>query len=149
MKWFRYFTDHASCPVSFHSSPPSLPHLLPSQSSSISPQLTKLHQLAMQQSPFPMGPNNPGFQGTRDLTIQSFVEIKFKVSVNHYTQNWCVRTKMRPAVGFTQIFDALLFFFLMNGGNMPWKSNVLPVRPSLVVHPDRNKLLDEGFTWCF
>uniref|UniRef100_A0A673WHK8 Poly(rC) binding protein 2 n=1 Tax=Salmo trutta TaxID=8032 RepID=A0A673WHK8_SALTR len=39
-------------------------------------QLTKLHQLAMQQSPFPMGPNNPGFQGTRDLTIQSFCRNK-------------------------------------------------------------------------
>uniref|UniRef100_A0A4W5RQK3 Poly(rC) binding protein 2 n=1 Tax=Hucho hucho TaxID=62062 RepID=A0A4W5RQK3_9TELE len=33
------------------------------QSSSISPQLTKLHQLAMQQSPFPMAPSNQGFQG--------------------------------------------------------------------------------------
>uniref|UniRef100_A0A8C7S9S7 Poly(rC) binding protein 2 n=1 Tax=Oncorhynchus mykiss TaxID=8022 RepID=A0A8C7S9S7_ONCMY len=41
------------------------------------PDLTKLHQLAMQQSPFPMGPNNTGFQGTRDLTIQSLVEITF------------------------------------------------------------------------
>uniref|UniRef100_A0A8C7HAG8 Poly(rC) binding protein 2 n=1 Tax=Oncorhynchus kisutch TaxID=8019 RepID=A0A8C7HAG8_ONCKI len=40
-------------------------------------QLTKLHQLAMQQSPFPMGPNNTGFQGTGDSTIQSLVEIKF------------------------------------------------------------------------
>uniref|UniRef100_A0A8C7HF86 Poly(rC) binding protein 2 n=1 Tax=Oncorhynchus kisutch TaxID=8019 RepID=A0A8C7HF86_ONCKI len=41
------------------------------------PDLTKLHQLAMQQSPFPMGPNNTGFQGTGDSTIQSLVEIKF------------------------------------------------------------------------
>uniref|UniRef100_A0A8C8IWH6 K Homology domain-containing protein n=1 Tax=Oncorhynchus tshawytscha TaxID=74940 RepID=A0A8C8IWH6_ONCTS len=40
-------------------------------------QLTKLHQLAMQQSPFPMGPNNTGFQGTGDLPIQSLVEITF------------------------------------------------------------------------
>jgi hypothetical protein len=29
----------------------------------LSPQLTKLHQLAMQQSPFPIAPNNQGFQG--------------------------------------------------------------------------------------
>uniref|UniRef100_A0A8C8MEG8 K Homology domain-containing protein n=1 Tax=Oncorhynchus tshawytscha TaxID=74940 RepID=A0A8C8MEG8_ONCTS len=41
------------------------------------PDLTKLHQLAMQQSPFPMGPNNTGFQGTGDLPIQSLVEITF------------------------------------------------------------------------
>uniref|UniRef100_A0A673WHD6 Poly(rC) binding protein 2 n=1 Tax=Salmo trutta TaxID=8032 RepID=A0A673WHD6_SALTR len=35
------------------------------------PDLTKLHQLAMQQSPFPMGPNNPGFQGGMDASAQT------------------------------------------------------------------------------
>ncbi|XP_030632120.1 poly(rC)-binding protein 2 isoform X3 [Chanos chanos] len=34
-----------------------------SSSASISPQLTKLHQLAMQQSPFPLAPSNQGFTG--------------------------------------------------------------------------------------
>uniref|UniRef100_A0A4W5NM35 Poly(rC) binding protein 2 n=1 Tax=Hucho hucho TaxID=62062 RepID=A0A4W5NM35_9TELE len=34
------------------------------------PDLTKLHQLAMQQSPFPIAPNNQGFQGT-DLCFLS------------------------------------------------------------------------------
>uniref|UniRef100_A0A8C7W0U5 Poly(rC) binding protein 2 n=1 Tax=Oncorhynchus mykiss TaxID=8022 RepID=A0A8C7W0U5_ONCMY len=34
-------------------------------------QLTKLHQLAMQQSPFPMGPNNTGFQGGMDASAQT------------------------------------------------------------------------------
>jgi len=41
-------------------------HAIPqpdSSSASISPQLTKLHQLAMQQSPFPIAPNNQGFTG--------------------------------------------------------------------------------------
>ncbi|XP_064814560.1 poly(rC)-binding protein 2-like [Oncorhynchus masou masou] len=42
-----------------------------SSSASISPQLTKLHQLAMQQSPFPMGPNNTGFQGGMDASAQT------------------------------------------------------------------------------
>uniref|UniRef100_A0A4W5JCC3 Poly(rC) binding protein 2 n=1 Tax=Hucho hucho TaxID=62062 RepID=A0A4W5JCC3_9TELE len=49
-------------------------HAIPqpdSSSASISPQLTKLHQLAMQQSPFPMGPNNPGFQGGMDASAQT------------------------------------------------------------------------------
>lgn len=43
----------------------SLSPLSLSQSSSaaISPQLTKLHQLAMQQSPFPIAPSNQGFTG--------------------------------------------------------------------------------------
>ncbi|XP_031679040.1 poly(rC)-binding protein 2 isoform X8 [Oncorhynchus kisutch] len=35
------------------------------------PDLTKLHQLAMQQSPFPMGPNNTGFQGGMDASAQT------------------------------------------------------------------------------
>ncbi|XP_070695587.1 poly(rC)-binding protein 2 isoform X3 [Pempheris klunzingeri] len=34
-----------------------------SSSAAISPQLTKLHQLAMQQSPFPIAPSNQGFTG--------------------------------------------------------------------------------------
>lgn len=34
-----------------------------SASAAISPQLTKLHQLAMQQSPFPIAPSNQGFTG--------------------------------------------------------------------------------------
>ncbi|XP_068170604.1 poly(rC)-binding protein 2 isoform X3 [Antennarius striatus] len=34
-----------------------------SSSAAISPQLTKLHQLAMQQSPFPIAPSNQGFAG--------------------------------------------------------------------------------------
>ncbi|MEQ2286401.1 Poly(rC)-binding protein 2 [Ameca splendens] len=34
-----------------------------SSSAAISPQLTKLHQLAMQQSPFPIAPGNQGFTG--------------------------------------------------------------------------------------
>ncbi|KAF3690053.1 Poly(rC)-binding protein 2 Alpha-CP2 CTBP [Channa argus] len=34
-----------------------------SSSAAISPQLTKLHQLAMQQSPFPITPSNQGFTG--------------------------------------------------------------------------------------
>ncbi|XP_028853334.1 poly(rC)-binding protein 2 isoform X3 [Denticeps clupeoides] len=34
-----------------------------SSSASISPQLTKLHQLAMQQNPFPLAPSNQGFTG--------------------------------------------------------------------------------------
>ncbi|KAM6981216.1 poly(rC)-binding protein 2 isoform 4-T4 [Aplochiton taeniatus] len=34
-----------------------------SSSAAISPQLTKLHQLAMQQSPFPIAPTNQGFTG--------------------------------------------------------------------------------------
>uniref|UniRef100_A0A8C7QWH1 K Homology domain-containing protein n=1 Tax=Oncorhynchus mykiss TaxID=8022 RepID=A0A8C7QWH1_ONCMY len=42
-----------------------------SLSSSISPQLTKLHQLAMQQSPFPMAPSNQGFQGGMDASAQT------------------------------------------------------------------------------
>ncbi|XP_024260149.1 poly(rC)-binding protein 2 isoform X1 [Oncorhynchus tshawytscha] len=51
-------------------------HAIPqpdSSSASISPQLTKLHQLAMQQSPFPMGPNNTGFQdlGGMDASAQT------------------------------------------------------------------------------
>ncbi|XP_055774091.1 poly(rC)-binding protein 2 isoform X2 [Salvelinus fontinalis] len=47
-------------------------HAIPQpDSSSISPQLTKLHQLAMQQSPFPMGPSNPGFQGGMDASAQT------------------------------------------------------------------------------
>lgn len=41
---------------------PSL-SLSQSSSASISPQLTKLHQLAMQQSPFPLAPSNQGFTG--------------------------------------------------------------------------------------
>ncbi|XP_041743321.1 poly(rC)-binding protein 2 isoform X2 [Coregonus clupeaformis] len=51
-------------------------HAIPqpdSSSASISPQLTKLHQLAMQQSPFPMAPNNQGFQdlGGMDASAQT------------------------------------------------------------------------------
>ncbi|KAM8867123.1 poly(rC)-binding protein 2-like isoform 2-T2 [Synchiropus picturatus] len=41
-------------------------HAIPqpdSSSAAISSQLTKLHQLAMQQSPFPIAPNNQGFTG--------------------------------------------------------------------------------------
>ncbi|XP_014903227.1 poly(rC)-binding protein 2 isoform X1 [Poecilia latipinna] len=41
-------------------------HAIPqpdSSSAAISPQLTKLHQLAMQQSPFPIAPGNQGFTG--------------------------------------------------------------------------------------
>ncbi|XP_065810756.1 poly(rC)-binding protein 2 isoform X1 [Labrus bergylta] len=41
-------------------------HAIPqpdSSSAAISPQLTKLHQLAMQQSPFPIAPSNQGFTG--------------------------------------------------------------------------------------
>ncbi|XP_068599091.1 poly(rC)-binding protein 2-like [Brachionichthys hirsutus] len=41
-------------------------HTIPqpdSSSAAISPQLTKLHQLAMQQSPFPIAPSNQGFAG--------------------------------------------------------------------------------------
>ncbi|XP_029947138.1 poly(rC)-binding protein 2 isoform X5 [Salarias fasciatus] len=34
-----------------------------SSSAAISPQLTKLHQLAMQQTPFPIAPSNQGFTG--------------------------------------------------------------------------------------
>uniref|UniRef100_A0A674BS15 Poly(rC) binding protein 2 n=1 Tax=Salmo trutta TaxID=8032 RepID=A0A674BS15_SALTR len=34
-------------------------------------QLTKLHQLAMQQSPFPMAPSNQGFQGGMDASAQT------------------------------------------------------------------------------
>uniref|UniRef100_A0A3B5BBJ4 Poly(rC)-binding protein 2 n=1 Tax=Stegastes partitus TaxID=144197 RepID=A0A3B5BBJ4_9TELE len=37
-----------------------------SSSAAISPQLTKLHQLAMQQSPFPIAPSNQGFTGMQD-----------------------------------------------------------------------------------
>uniref|UniRef100_A0A8C8EM97 K Homology domain-containing protein n=1 Tax=Oncorhynchus tshawytscha TaxID=74940 RepID=A0A8C8EM97_ONCTS len=33
------------------------------------PDLTKLHQLAMQQSPFPIAPNNQGFQGSAFLSL--------------------------------------------------------------------------------
>uniref|UniRef100_A0A8C7F5Q5 Poly(rC) binding protein 2 n=1 Tax=Oncorhynchus kisutch TaxID=8019 RepID=A0A8C7F5Q5_ONCKI len=33
------------------------------------PDLTKLHQLAMQQSPFPIAPNNQGFQGSVFLSL--------------------------------------------------------------------------------
>uniref|UniRef100_A0A8C9RW42 Poly(rC) binding protein 2 n=1 Tax=Scleropages formosus TaxID=113540 RepID=A0A8C9RW42_SCLFO len=40
------------------------------QSASISPQLTKLHQLAMQQSPFPLAPSSQGFSGI-DASAQS------------------------------------------------------------------------------
>ncbi|KPP75130.1 poly(rC)-binding protein 2-like [Scleropages formosus] len=39
-------------------------------SASISPQLTKLHQLAMQQSPFPLAPSSQGFSGI-DASAQS------------------------------------------------------------------------------
>ncbi|XP_041748539.1 poly(rC)-binding protein 2 isoform X2 [Coregonus clupeaformis] len=47
-------------------------HAIPQpDSSSISPQLTKLHQLAMQQSPFPMAPSNQGFQGGMDASAQT------------------------------------------------------------------------------
>ncbi|XP_055723876.1 poly(rC)-binding protein 2-like isoform X7 [Salvelinus fontinalis] len=35
------------------------------------PDLTKLHQLAMQQSPFPMAPSNQGFQGGMDASAQT------------------------------------------------------------------------------
>ncbi|XP_019900694.2 poly(rC)-binding protein 2-like isoform X9 [Esox lucius] len=42
-----------------------------SSSASISPQLTKLHQLAMQQSPFPMAPSSQGFQGGMDASAQT------------------------------------------------------------------------------
>lgn len=58
----------------------SLSPLSLSQSSSaaISPQLTKLHQLAMQQSPFPIAPSNQGFTGTQHdmshrLSMQHFI----------------------------------------------------------------------------
>uniref|UniRef100_A0A4W5RXH1 Poly(rC) binding protein 2 n=1 Tax=Hucho hucho TaxID=62062 RepID=A0A4W5RXH1_9TELE len=44
-------------------------------SSSISPQLTKLHQLAMQQSPFPMAPSNQGFQGGMDASAQTMMTL--------------------------------------------------------------------------
>ncbi|XP_010902798.1 poly(rC)-binding protein 2-like isoform X4 [Esox lucius] len=49
-------------------------HAIPqpdSSSASISPQLTKLHQLAMQQSPFPMAPSSQGFQGGMDASAQT------------------------------------------------------------------------------
>lgn len=51
----------------------SLPSLSLSQSSSaaISPQLTKLHQLAMQQSPFPIAPSNQGFTGMQHMLMLS------------------------------------------------------------------------------
>ncbi|KAJ8259445.1 hypothetical protein GJAV_G00169350 [Gymnothorax javanicus] len=48
-------------------------HAIPqadSSSASISPQLTKLHQLAMQQSSFPLSPNSPGFTGV-DTSAQT------------------------------------------------------------------------------
>ncbi|KAG7244804.1 hypothetical protein INR49_029823, partial [Caranx melampygus] len=56
-------------------------HAIPqpdSSSAAISPQLTKLHQLAMQQSPFPIAPSNQGFTGTQHdmshrLSMQHFI----------------------------------------------------------------------------
>ncbi|XP_030215771.1 poly(rC)-binding protein 2 isoform X1 [Gadus morhua] len=46
-------------------------HAIPQPDVSEGPSLTKLHQLAMQQSPFPIAPNNQGFQAGMDASAQT------------------------------------------------------------------------------
>ncbi|XP_056154595.1 poly(rC)-binding protein 2 isoform X1 [Lampris incognitus] len=46
-------------------------HAIPQPDVSEGPSLTKLHQLAMQQSPFPIAPSNQGFQAGMDASAQT------------------------------------------------------------------------------
>ncbi len=46
----------------------------------LSPQLTKLHQLAMQQSPFPLAPSSQGFSGKSRLSDTTALRLIFSVS---------------------------------------------------------------------
>ncbi|CAG04050.1 unnamed protein product [Tetraodon nigroviridis] len=46
-------------------------HAIPQPDVSEGPSLTKLHQLAMQQSPFPIAHSNQGFQGSRDGRLRA------------------------------------------------------------------------------
>lgn len=53
-----------------------------SSSAAISPQLSKLHQLAMQQGPFPMATCNQGFTGMKNTKLNDFLKKKLHTAFN-------------------------------------------------------------------
>lgn len=59
-----------------------------SSSAAVSPQLTKLHQLAMQQSPFPIAPSNQGFTGRKRHEFSSLHSTYINTS-SSYIQHCC------------------------------------------------------------